>query len=1101
MAINQAPVLNYADLNHKRLEDGAMPGAWWHVHPDSDRIDCTLCPRECSLKPGDRGFCFVRENRDGRMVLSTYGKSTGFCIDPIEKKPLNHFFPGTSVLSFGTAGCNLGCKFCQNWDISKSREVERLSARAEPETIAVAAMKLGCHSVAFTYNDPIVWAEYAIDSAKACRAQGVRTVAVTAGYISAEARAEFFAHMDAANVDLKAFSEEFYHKITYSHLQPVLDTLVYLKRETDVWFEITNLVIPGANDSLDELRKMCGYLADNLGDDVPLHFSAFHPDFRMRDRPNTPPETLRAAYDIARAAGLKYVYVGNIHDVERQSTYCGSCGQLLVQRDWYQLGIYRLKYDRCSSCKAVIPGRFGDGPGTWGSKRLPVQIERFAKSTALPTTNSVTARSINPNVVEMPSLGRAVNSEINSPQKDAAMTSVNSNVSRPAVAPAVFHMPKLNQAERAQIQKAACQWTIESVLRRQLSPAEQLLGDLANTVVMGVFVTLKRGHTLRGCCGVLARPMQLGVAISSAALRTATDDQRMSPISPSELPYLDVGVTWLGPMEPIDAAGAKRADAIEIGRHGIVIQSGQASGLLLPSVATENGWDAPRFLQAVCRKAGLPTSAWLESSAAILRFEGESVSEKLPASLLTDVSKSVRPPLTEEELQGYCNLAGTNIMAIAQGATPNYYAPGLPDMNVNALVLSLQWTDKAGDMRQANALQVSVRPGVALQSTLFQMCQSVAHMFNRQQFSGELQLGLSIGIDPAMHGYGDSADLEGFDASRRALFVSDARHCAIAFDPARSAQELLASLRQSLPIGSRDCAVHSVDVVTTMPRLLAISSPQPVRGSGSRMPAVAGTFYPAEDAARRALVDSLCKGPEPEKRAAAAIMVPHAGLKYSGRVAADGWRNAQLPDRLLIISPKHTAAGVNWAVCPLDRWKISSTTSISGDAELAQRIADCVPGMQLDVAAHEGEHGIEVQLPLLEKIAPNSKVVGIAMHGGSWSEIQSAAKSLAQMLKEMENPPLLVISSDMNHYASDEENRRLDRLALDAFASGDPQRLLATCRENEISMCGVIPAALVLETLRALGRDFHVSEISYATSGDVSGDRSRVVGYASSLLV
>ena len=259
---------------------GMLLGKWWHKDGETDRVICDLCPRECAMKEGDRGFCFVRQNVGGEMMLTTYGRSTGFCIDPIEKKPLNHFYPGTSVLSFGTAGCNLGCKFCQNWDISKAREVERLSHRAFPEEIALAAKSLDCHSVAYTYNDPIVWAEYAIETAKACRQHGVKSVAVTAGYITEEARGPFFEYMDAANVDLKAFTEEFYYKITYAHLAPILDTLKWLRHETDVWFEITNLIIPDANDKPDEIQKMADWVLDTVGDDVPVHFSAFHPDFQ-----------------------------------------------------------------------------------------------------------------------------------------------------------------------------------------------------------------------------------------------------------------------------------------------------------------------------------------------------------------------------------------------------------------------------------------------------------------------------------------------------------------------------------------------------------------------------------------------------------------------------------------------------------------------------------------------------------------------------------------------------------------------------------------------------------------------------------------------------
>ncbi len=283
------------------------PARWWHPLPDG-RIQCDLCPRDCKLHEGQRGACFVRMREADRMVLTTYGRSSGFCIDPIEKKPLNHFYPGSSVLSFGTAGCNLACKFCQNWDISKSKDMDRLMDQASPEAIARAAQDSGCKSVAFTYNDPVIFAEYAIDTAQACHALGIQTVAVTAGYIHAEPRREFYAVMDAANVDLKAFTEEFYYKLTGAHLQPVLDTLVYLCHETQVWMEITTLLIPGHNDSDDEIRRMCQWIMHELGPDVPLHFTAFHPDFHMRDVPATPPATLSRARRIAQARAPLRLY-------------------------------------------------------------------------------------------------------------------------------------------------------------------------------------------------------------------------------------------------------------------------------------------------------------------------------------------------------------------------------------------------------------------------------------------------------------------------------------------------------------------------------------------------------------------------------------------------------------------------------------------------------------------------------------------------------------------------------------------------------------------------------------------------------------------------
>ncbi len=348
-------------------------GRFWHP-VENNKILCNLCPRNCTLGEGQRGFCFVRQNMGGQMVLTTYGRSSGFCIDPIEKKPLNHYFPGSSIFSFGTAGCNLGCKFCQNWDISKSREFDRLSEEATPEAIAKTAKKLGCASVAFTYNDPVIFAEYAMDVADACRELGIHPVAKTAGYITDEARPEFYKHMDAANIDLKAFTEKFYRNLTLSALQPVLDTLVYLKNETNVWFEITNLVIPQENDSEKEFHEMCEWIMKNLGADVPLHFTAFHPDYKMMDHPPTPPQTLRCARDIALSKGLRFVYTGNIHDVQTQSTYCPTCQKRLIERDGYELEEYHIKNGKCTFCSAVIAGHFLDQPGHWGSKRVPVKM-------------------------------------------------------------------------------------------------------------------------------------------------------------------------------------------------------------------------------------------------------------------------------------------------------------------------------------------------------------------------------------------------------------------------------------------------------------------------------------------------------------------------------------------------------------------------------------------------------------------------------------------------------------------------------------------------------------------------------------------------------
>jgi pyruvate formate lyase activating enzyme len=362
------------EMNVLAPPESIVSTKYWHLREDG-RIQCDLCPRFCKLRESQRGLCYVRARQNDEIVLTTYGRSSGFCIDPIEKKPLNHFLPGTPVLSFGTAGCNLACRFCQNWDISKSKEYDTLADQAGPEAIARAAVDLGCRSVAFTYNDPVIFHEYAIDVALACRDAGVRTVAVTAGYVCPEPRAEFYQQMDAANVDLKAFTEEFYKRRCAGHLEPVLETLEYIHHETDTWLEITTLLIPGLNDSSAEVDQISRWILNRLGSEVPLHFTAFHPDYRMRDRPPTPPETLTEARRIAMGNGLRHVYTGNVWDQTGQSTYCKNCGEVLIERDWYRLGRWALdEHGHCASCGTAVAGVFEARPGTWGSRRQPVKI-------------------------------------------------------------------------------------------------------------------------------------------------------------------------------------------------------------------------------------------------------------------------------------------------------------------------------------------------------------------------------------------------------------------------------------------------------------------------------------------------------------------------------------------------------------------------------------------------------------------------------------------------------------------------------------------------------------------------------------------------------
>ena len=354
---------------------GASGAARHWITLDDGRVECRLCPHHCKLADGARGLCFVRRAEGRRLVLDTYGRSSGFCVDPIEKKPLHHFLPGSPTLSFGTAGCNLFCRFCQNWEMSKARETDLLADRASPSRIAEAALELGCASVAYTYNDPVIFLEYAVDTAAACAQRGLRSVAVTAGYIEEEPRREFFGAMDAANVDLKSFDPEFYRRLTGGRLEPVLETLEFIRRETECWLEITTLLIPGENDDESEVTALSRWILEKLGPETPLHFSAFHPDFRMKEHLATPPSTLRRAREIARSVGLAHVYTGNVHDAEGGSTSCPGCGELLIERDWYTLGRWGLDSEgACARCGRKLAGVFAPEPGRWGAKRLPVSI-------------------------------------------------------------------------------------------------------------------------------------------------------------------------------------------------------------------------------------------------------------------------------------------------------------------------------------------------------------------------------------------------------------------------------------------------------------------------------------------------------------------------------------------------------------------------------------------------------------------------------------------------------------------------------------------------------------------------------------------------------
>ena len=1118
------PILRTDDIEHEQAShvaglsnlaalhaDGIVPGGWWHR--DGDRIECDLCPRRCVMKDGDRGFCFVRQNLGGQMMLTTYGRSTGFCIDPIEKKPLNHFLPGTSVLSFGTAGCNLGCKFCQNWDISKSRETERLSQRALPDEIARAALEMGCASVAYTYNDPVIWAEYAIDTARACKELGIKSVAVTAGYITPEAREAFYQFMDAANVDLKAFTEEFYYRTTLSHLQPVLDTLRWLKHETNVWFEITNLVIPQANDELEEFRKMSDWILEAVGDEVPLHFSAFHPDFRMLDRPRTPHETLIAAREVAMKAGLKYVYVGNVDDATRQSTYCPNCRKRLIERNWYELGEYALNRDNCRHCGTHIAGVFATRPGNWGRKRQPVDMKQFHSPDReqplmlpeRPRSGTPLGSSAAPILVQAPPFRPA------QPKSDAKGITVQIPKTAPNLSPT---QRQILFATAAELVRSATEG------RAPETSAFDRSGMRLN-IVSGTFVSLKRHGRLRSCCGSFGQAMQLNQCLREAANRTATNDPRFPKVSVSELPHLDLDVWLLFAPEQVTERGLDRINAVTIGKHGLQIIRGQQRGLLLPGVATDNGWDSKEFLNQVCVKAGLPPTAWKSDDTTLFRFEGDVIHGPMSSAGPMSVSAPPRPLLTASEFEQLTIFARQSVLSLLSGLTPLYFCPGVPDADVHGVAVMIT---QPGTNFWLSVSRLSAKDKSPLQTTLFTQCETLAKaLAGRDLPLDQLRVDILALDDTAMHGTIAEPDLSGIDSATRGALVTERNKQSFVFDRRMSADQLVRDASQLAQVVAPEWSqLFSLRALSSCDRFTVEMTPKPTGGADVRPAAVAGKFYPGDAVGVAAELDRMlgsrvvtlarpgdanaaerdgqsAKGGPSYKCAAA--MVPHAGWRFSGKLAADVLKQIELPRTVIVIGPKHTPHGLDWAVAPNRVWSFPGG-QLESDLELARGLVAAIPGLQFDAAAHQQEHGIEVELPIIHRLAPQTKIVGICVSGATLERCDDFARGLASVLENfLPDPPLLLISSDMNHYANDAETRRLDTLALAEFDRLNEDALFETCQANHISMCGLVPAVIVLKILKKLGRLNRSIDIGYTTSAEASGDTTRCVGYAGRLLV
>lgn len=1023
---------------------------WWQAL-DDEKVICTLCPRECHIPQNSRGFCFVRANVDGELVLTTYGRSSGFCIDPIEKKPLNHFLPGTPILSLGTAGCNLGCKFCQNWDISKSREMDTLAGQAGPDAIVQAALQTQCRSIAFTYNDPIIWAEYAIDIAKQAHEHDLKTVAVTAGYINPEAREEFFSHMDAANVDLKAFTETFYRKLTQTALEPVLDTLKYLKHETDCWFEITNLLIPGENDDPDELVRMCNWIVEELGSDVPVHFSAFHPDFKMKDKPTTPHQTLIQARQIALDAGIQYAYVGNVNDRANQSTYCHHCGKRVIERDWYQLGSYQLKDNHCAHCDAAIPGVFDvNGPGTWGRRRQPIGINDQTQFINQPAVANITIHG----------------------QERQRMP--NDKTSQPMIDFSEDQTKLLLNFVRAHVYVA---------VKGNQQDIPILPPELADAPAFGCFVTLQLDEKLRACRGRWNQGQEistepLGQLLAGVARDSSLEDFRFPTICEQELDRLSLDISIMHSPQMLSEQGEDLVDAVKIGTHGLVINHPHGRGLLLPHVATEQGWDSRTFLSHLCVKAGLRRNTWLDDKhAKVMTFQtrlleqGPMVQPFLPR-LLSSNDLTALLDLSAKVLKG--------------------------DMSPTSLpsILTQTWSDELGVYLISNTHQNASALGAnqSLAKLVTMATQSLAKSKMPSRFIKRLVL-MFGGVRLLAKDYPNRH----VNLSFNGVLAESPKGWSLCLPSSAKPADRVGQAMHDAGFDVRAWRVAQSDG-HAKPRMTSFDlfvhdAIQKPGGLESRPPARAGQFYPADAGEITSQIkEQLDKYQVDALQKVRAVMLPHAGWTYCQEVIAKTLGPIDVPDTVIVIGPKHTPHGAPWSVSNHQQWELP-TGNVPVDTQTVAKLLDLYPSLKCEALAHEQEHAVEVLLPWLQAKNPNLQVVPMVIGHSNYHQLVSFGEALTKLVASLDTPPLLVISSDMNHFEDSETTEKKDKMALDAMLQSDPQLLFDTCLNHQISMCGMRPAVAIMHGLANIS-PLKPKFIAQAHSGQITNDNTKVVGYA-----
>lgn len=1055
--------------------------------PEGDRLRCLACGHRCLIAADQRGICKVRFNQDGQLQVP-FGYVAGLQCDPVEKKPFFHVHPGSDALTFGMMGCDLHCQYCQNWLTSQALRDPSAVAPVR-EVTAAQLVDVGkrerARLVVSSYNEPLITAEWAVAVFREAHAAGLDCAFVSNGNATPEVLDFLRPWIVSYKVDLKSFNDRNYRKL--GGVLENITTTIRMIHERGIWLEVVTLVIPGFNDSPDELRQIAAFLA-SVSPDIPWHVTAFHKDYRMTDPDATTPDTLVRAAEIGTAEGLRFIYAGNLPGRVGpwENTRCPACQATVIERYGYLVRSYRLTADgECPDCQTRLPGVWPRQTGAVKTgndqraylSRLPraVQTQR-----AGPVSHLQDRRQGLPVVPESPTNG-------GTPAMAALKPLASAAPERPALSD--FHKQQITAGVAGLLRNLANG-------EPMAVPLTQM--DAANLSVAGAFISLKRGRHLRSCCGMLGQPQPLHLALAQAAERTLWEDERFPPVSATELHHLDMEVWVLFNPQPVQARGLDRAAAVTVGTHGIQIVRGQARGLFLPGVATDNNWDVHTFLDRVCLKAGLPAAAWKEDDAALFTFEGVAVRTSLAQPGAAPAFAPVGP-CRVEDLPRLTSMCRANLLNMLLGAAPPYFV-GAPDGMLNGVALFVQ---RPGSDEVRTFSRLSLRPGMAMQATLFGLVQTAAQYLAAQRTDPRaieaLPLGLALLHDPVLHGTVGHPELAGFDPRARALLVLERNKSGLVFDAKRPAGDVLQDAASQARVTQPDSAVvYSLAAVTNVSRVGISTAPSPVRGPAERPAAVAGKFYPGDPAELGRVVDQLLAG-ERHAEFWPAAMVPHAGLAYSGRIAADVLKRLQIPRTVIVLGPNHTGRGMEWAVAPHQTWSLPGL-EVPSDFMLARQLCQAIPGLEMDAVAHQQEHGIEVELPLLARLAPEARVVGITIAQGDLESCQRFARGLADVVRDREDRPLLLISSDMNHFAGDAETRRLDALALSALESGDPAEVYRTVTGNHISMCGMLPAVIVLETLKLLGGFQRAVRTGYATTADTTGDRSRVVGYAGMLL-